>query len=109
MTAVPRQNPSSTPAPVDTMLDGTGRKTSSASSPAMIQADVQPDACPAASHEPSSSNCFSNRRNGMMIAANIPPMSTVHRIDYLSDSTVFSYSLMFDNHASRGGMLARAQ
>src|SRR3954471_2351522 len=64
MTAAPVQKPSSTPAPVDTMLDGTGRKTSRARSAPIAPAVAQPDAFPAASHVASASNCFSKMRNG---------------------------------------------
>src|SRR5512132_229272 len=80
ITAMPRQKPRSTPAPVETMLEGTGRNTSSASSPAMIDADVHPERCPDINHAPSASNCGSNSRNGMMTAANMRPTSTLHRI-----------------------------
>src|SRR6476660_5581159 len=80
ITAAPRQKPSSTPAPVDTMLDGTGRNTSSASNDAMIEAEVQPDKCPSASQVPSASNCFSQMRNGMMMSANISPTRRTQRI-----------------------------
>src|SRR4051812_30306198 len=41
-TAVPRPNPSIAPAAVETILDGTGRITSSASNPAIIAAAGQP-------------------------------------------------------------------
>jgi hypothetical protein len=111
ITAAPRQNPSKTPAPVETMLEGTGRNTSSASSAAMIDAEAQPDACPSASHVPSASNCLSKMMNGMMIKANIRPISTNHRMtDYCrADSTLFSYCLTTSIHAPREGRLAVAQ
>src|SRR3990170_4027540 len=76
MTAAPRQNPSSTPAPVETMLDGTGRNTSSARSARIAAAVAHPDAFPCASHVDSCSNCFSNTRNGRMTMA----MRIVHRM-----------------------------
>src|SRR5690242_8303345 len=85
ITAAPRQKPSRTPAPVETMLDGTGRKTSSANSDAMIDADVQPDACPSASHVPNASNCFSQMRNGMMMRANIRAIRRSQRMVETND------------------------
>src|SRR5262245_9327611 len=80
MIAAPFQKPNSTPAPVETMLEGTGRKTSSARRPPIVAAETQPDACPSVSQVPSASNCFSKIRNGMMISANINPIRTAHRI-----------------------------
>src|SRR3954452_3945926 len=75
ITTAPLQKPSSTPAPVDTMLDGTGRNTSSARSAPMAPAVAQPDACPSASQVASCSNCFSKMRNGTSTTA----IRSVHR------------------------------
>jgi hypothetical protein len=113
ITAAPHQNPSRTPAPVETMLEGTGKNTSSASSPAIVVAESQPDACPSASQVPSASNCFSKIRNGMMISANINPIRMTHRItssrQARADSTVFSYCLISPSHDAREGSPALAQ
>src|SRR3954470_21611053 len=111
ITAAPRQNPSRTPAPVETMLEGTGRKTSSASSAAMIDAESQPDACPSASHVPSASNCFSKMRNGMMMSANITPIRTAHRtVDLLPRRQHVFFVLLDDVHprSARGQVGSRA-
>ena len=119
ITNAPRQNPISTPAPVETMLDGTGRNTSSASSAPIVAAEAHPDACPSASHVPSCSNCFSKIRNGMMISANINPIRIAQRIPftfyllpftfYLLPCTSFSYCLMSASQEPRAGRPALAQ
>src|SRR6478752_4263415 len=79
MTAAPVQNPSSTPAPVDTMLEGTGRNTSRARSAPMAAAVAEVDAFPCASHVDSCSNCFSKIRNGTSTTAIRIVHRTAHR------------------------------
>ena len=77
----------------------------------MIDAETHPEAWPSASHVPSASNCFSKMRNGMMMNANISPISSAHRITraYRTASTSFSYWLMLSIHDARGGRFAVAQ
>ena len=76
MTTAPRQKPSSTPAAVDTMLDGTGRTTSSASKPKMDDDASQVAVSPRVIRAANALNSVSNRKKGTRTR----PMSTTQMI-----------------------------
>src|SRR5678815_3452421 len=65
--SVPFQNPSSTPAAAETMLDGMGRTMSDASSAAMAAAAYHVDNSPRAMRSPSVLNQSSQMKNGTRI------------------------------------------
>src|SRR5687768_7167387 len=63
-TAAPARNPRKTPAAVETMLDGTGRKTSSASKPNTATATSHCDDSERVTCSANALNCSSKSRNG---------------------------------------------
>src|SRR5215510_13804822 len=80
MTIAPCQKPSSTPAAVDTMLDGIGSTTSLASRAAIDTAAIQRALSPAVTRSANALNCDSNRKNGTSTNAIRMTVITVQRI-----------------------------
>ncbi len=79
-TVAPPGNPSRAPAAVDTMLDGTGRKTSSASRPKMEAAASPRAVSPRVIRSENAANCGSNRKNGTSTMAISTSQTNAHRI-----------------------------
>src|SRR5688500_2422263 len=78
--AAPFQKPSNTPAAAETMLEGTGRNTSVASSVATHRATDQRDPSPRATRSASTLKYSSNRRNGIRITSRTARIMTNQRI-----------------------------
>src|SRR3954470_8556352 len=80
MTAAPRQNPRSTPAAVETMLDGTGRTTSRASKLKIDAATTHRPVPLLVTRSENALNCASKRKNGTSTSAISALQTIAHRI-----------------------------